>query len=122
MPQQNTLPGLIFIILLGLGLAFAYPSWSAGGYVTGGVIAIIGFIVASIIANSVKIANQWERVVVLRLGRFHMLGPLLHHPDPRHGRLSDRHPCHHQHVQGGKDDDARHRAGRRRRGVVLEGD
>jgi regulator of protease activity HflC (stomatin/prohibitin superfamily) len=76
MPQQNTLPGLIFIILLGLGLAFAYPSWSAGGYVTGGVIAIIGFIVASIIANSVKIANQWERVVVLRLGRFHMLaGP-----------------------------------------------
>jgi regulator of protease activity HflC (stomatin/prohibitin superfamily) len=76
MPQQNTLPGLIFIILLGLGLALAYPTWSAGGYVTGGVIAIIGFIVASIIANSVKIANQWERVVVLRLGRFHMLaGP-----------------------------------------------
>ena len=31
MPQQNTLPGLIFIILFGLGLAVAYPSWSAGG-------------------------------------------------------------------------------------------
>ena len=33
-------------------------------------------IVAAIIANSVKIANQWERAVVLRLGRFQRLaGP-----------------------------------------------
>ena len=31
MPQKNTLPGLIFIVLFGLGLAVAYPSWSAGG-------------------------------------------------------------------------------------------
>ena len=36
MPQTNTLPGLIFIILLALGLALAYLSWSAGGYLTGG--------------------------------------------------------------------------------------
>ena len=76
MPQQNTLPGLIFIILFGLGLAVAYPSWSAGGYVTGAAIAIISLVVASIISNSVKIANQWERVVVLRLGQFRALaGP-----------------------------------------------
>jgi regulator of protease activity HflC (stomatin/prohibitin superfamily) len=75
-PQQNALPGLIFIILFALGLALASPSWSAGAYVAGGVIAIVSFIVASVIANSVKIANQWERVVVLRLGRFHRLaGP-----------------------------------------------
>ena len=76
MPQQSTLPGLIFIILFGLGLAVAYPSWSAGGYVTGAAIAIISLVVASIISNSVKIANQWERVVVLRLGQFRALaGP-----------------------------------------------
>ena len=76
MPQQNTLPGLIFIILFGLGLAVAYPSWSAGGYVTGAAIAIISLVIASIIANSVKIANQWERLVVLRLGQFRALaGP-----------------------------------------------
>ena len=49
-------------------------------------------------------------------------GAVLHHSDPRHGPLPDRHPRHHQHLQGGKDDDARHRAGRRRRGPVLEGD
>jgi regulator of protease activity HflC (stomatin/prohibitin superfamily) len=76
MPQQNTLPGLIFIILFGLGLAVAYPSWSAGGYVTGAAIVVISLVVASIISNSVKIANQWERVVVLRLGQFRALaGP-----------------------------------------------
>ena len=76
MPQQNTLPGLIFIVLFGLGLAVGYPSWSAGGLVTGGLIAIISFIIALIIANSVKIANQWERLVVLRLGQFRALaGP-----------------------------------------------
>ena len=76
MPQQSTLPGLIFIILFGLGLAVAYLSWSAGGYVTGAAIAIISLVIASIIANSVKIANQWERLVVLRLGQFRALaGP-----------------------------------------------
>jgi regulator of protease activity HflC (stomatin/prohibitin superfamily) len=76
MPQRNALPGLVFIILFALGLLIAYPSWNAGGYITGGAIAIVSFIVASVTGNSVKIANQWERVVVLRLGRFHKLaGP-----------------------------------------------
>jgi regulator of protease activity HflC (stomatin/prohibitin superfamily) len=76
MPQTNTLPGLIFIILFALGLALAYSSWSAGGYLTGGVIAVIGFLVAAVLASSIKVANQWERVVVLRLGRFDRLaGP-----------------------------------------------
>jgi regulator of protease activity HflC (stomatin/prohibitin superfamily) len=76
MPQRNALPGLVFIILVALGLLIAYPSWNAGGYITGAAIAIVSFIVASVIANSVKIASQWERLVVLRLGRFHRLaGP-----------------------------------------------
>jgi regulator of protease activity HflC (stomatin/prohibitin superfamily) len=76
MPQRNALAGLVSIILFALGLLIAYPSWNAGGYITGGAIAIVSFIVASVIGNSVKIAYQWERVVVLRLGRFHKLaGP-----------------------------------------------
>ncbi len=76
MPQRNALPGLVFIILFGLGLLIAYPSGNAGGYGASVTIAVLSFILASILANSVKIANQWERVVVLRLGRFHRLaGP-----------------------------------------------
>ncbi len=76
MPQRNALPGLVFIILFALGLLIAYPSANAGDYATSVAIAVVSFIVASIIANSVKIANQWDRVVVLRLGRFQKLaGP-----------------------------------------------
>ncbi len=76
MPQRNALPGLVFIVLFAIGLAIAYPSGSAGDYATSVTIAIVSFLVASILANAVKVANQWERVVVLRLGRFHKLaGP-----------------------------------------------
>jgi SPFH domain / Band 7 family len=52
--------------LLAAGAADAVPV-SAGGLVTGGLIAITSFILALTIANSIKIANQWERLVVLRL-------------------------------------------------------
>ena len=76
MPQRNALPGLVFIILFALGLLIAYPSGAAGDYGVSATIAVLSFIVASILANSVKVANQWERVVVLRLGRFQKLaGP-----------------------------------------------
>ena len=125
MPQRNALPGLVFIVLFAIGLLVAYPSGSAGDYATSVTIAIVSFIVASILASAVKVADQWERAVVLRLGRFQQArraGPLLHHSDHRHDPLLDRHPRHHQHLQGGKDADQRHRAGRRRRGPVLEGD
>ena len=110
MRKPSSLPGLIFFVILAIGLTVAYLTFAFPDYRESASIAVGSAVVAFIVSYAIKIANQWERVVVLRLGRFHMLGPLLHHPDPRHGRLSDRHPCHHQHVQGGKDDDARHRA------------
>ena len=76
MPQRNALPGLVFVILFGLGLLIASPSASGGDWATSIAIAIVAFIVASILANAVKVANQWERVIVLRLGQFHVLaGP-----------------------------------------------
>ena len=76
MPQRNVLPGLIFIVLFALGLLIAYASGAAGEISTAVAIAIVGFLIASIIANSIKVANQWERIVVLRLGRFRSLdGP-----------------------------------------------
>ena len=76
MPQQNALPGLVFVILFGLGLLAAYPVGNSGDYVASATIAVLSFLVAGIIAYSVKVANQWERIVVLRLGRFNRLaGP-----------------------------------------------
>jgi regulator of protease activity HflC (stomatin/prohibitin superfamily) len=77
MPQHNSLPALIFILIVAAGLILAYPSAnSAAGYGLGVAIAVAGFVVAAILASAVKIAAQWERVVVLRLGKFRSLeGP-----------------------------------------------
>ena len=76
MPQGNALPGLFFIILFVLGLLIAYPSANAGDYGASAAIAIGALLVAAIVANAVRVANQWERAIVLRLGRFRKLaGP-----------------------------------------------
>src|SRR5579872_887723 len=41
-----------------------------------GLAAIIaaGVIALIILANSIRIANEWQRAVILRLGRFHRIG------------------------------------------------
>ena len=76
MRSPSPLPGLVFIVIFATGLALAYSSMNAESYVASAVIAAISFIVASIAANAVKVADQWERIVVLRLGKFRSLeGP-----------------------------------------------
>ena len=66
MRNASPLPGLIFIILFVAGLALAYATMSPESYVASVSIAILSFIVASIVASAVKVADQWERVVVLQ--------------------------------------------------------
>ena len=74
MRKPSALPALIFVlvILVGFGIAYAtsrYPVASA-------VVAIVTIIVALVVSSSIKVADQWEKVVVLRLGRFRSLeGP-----------------------------------------------
>src|ERR1700729_1827851 len=76
MRNPNPLPGLIFIIIFVAGLGLAYANMGSESYVASVSIAVLSFIVASIVANAVKVADQWERVVVLRLGKFRSLeGP-----------------------------------------------
>jgi regulator of protease activity HflC (stomatin/prohibitin superfamily) len=76
MRSPNPLPGLIFLVIFAAGLALAYANMSPEGAVASVSIAALSFVVASIVANAVKVADQWERVVVLRLGRFRSLeGP-----------------------------------------------
>ena len=76
MRSPNPLPGLVFVIIFVAGLALAYASMSAESYAASISIAVASFVVASIVANAVKVADQWERVVVLRLGKFRSLeGP-----------------------------------------------
>lgn len=76
MNKGSALPGFVFVVIAGIGLAFAYNGYTSTAYGESLVIVASAFIVAAAAAYSIKIAYQWEKVVVLRLGRFHALqGP-----------------------------------------------
>lgn len=76
MRPTNAIPLLIFIVVFGIGLLFAFLATGTVDYPMGLAIAAIFFVLALILASAIKIANQWERAIVLRLGRFKVLrGP-----------------------------------------------
>ena len=70
MRNSNALPVLVFLIVFGAGVAFAYSRFTPANFLESQLIAIASVVIALIAALSIKIANQWERAVVLRLGRF----------------------------------------------------
>ena len=76
MGKTSSLSGLIFVVVLGVGLALAYLEYAASAIAESTSIAIAAFVIAIVTSYSVKIADQWEKTVVLRLGRFRSLeGP-----------------------------------------------
>lgn len=76
MSKPSSLPVLIFVVIFGVGLVFAYSTFRLAGYGESLLIAVGSAIAGFIVSYSVKVADQWERVVVLRLGRFRALeGP-----------------------------------------------
>ena len=76
MRTTNYFAILIFFVILGVGVAFAYVSYGVQANTEGTVIKVISFLIALIVSCSIKIADQWEKAVILRLGRFHSLkGP-----------------------------------------------
>ena len=70
MKEPNPLQVILFFVLFAPGIYFLYI-WAVGtgpgAYLWAGIIAAI---IALLIAGSIKIADQWEKAVVLRLGRF----------------------------------------------------
>ena len=76
MKTRSSFSVLIFFIIIAIGLALAYSG--NGGQPESGtiVVAVISFLVATIVSSAIKIADQCEKAVVLRLGRFYSLrGP-----------------------------------------------
>ena len=67
---------LVFFVILFIGAALAYTMHiSFEGYASYFVFAVT-FFLAYVVSASINIANQWDRAIVLRLGRFHSLrGP-----------------------------------------------
>ena len=76
MRTKSSFEVFIFFIILGIGIALAYASYRVQSNTEGIWIVVISFFIALIVSSAIKIANQWEKSVVLRLGRFHSLrGP-----------------------------------------------
>ena len=76
MRKPSALPALIFVIILGTGLAIAYSTFTVLDYRASVLVAVGSAMIAFIVSYSVRIADQWERAIVLRLGRFRSLkGP-----------------------------------------------
>jgi regulator of protease activity HflC (stomatin/prohibitin superfamily) len=76
MRNQNSFPVIIFFVILGIGIVWARMAFDASNVATSTIIMVSAFVVALLISIAIKIANPWERAVVLRLGRFQSLrGP-----------------------------------------------
>jgi regulator of protease activity HflC (stomatin/prohibitin superfamily) len=76
MKTRSSFSVLIFFVIVAIGIGTAYLVYG-GETNTGAVmIGVITILIALIVSYSIKIADQWEKAVVLRLGRFHSLrGP-----------------------------------------------
>jgi regulator of protease activity HflC (stomatin/prohibitin superfamily) len=76
MRQNSAFGTLVFLVILGLGAAIAY---AVNGMVGNGAAisaAIVAFVLAGIASSAIRVADQWDRAVILRLGQFHSLkGP-----------------------------------------------
>lgn len=67
---------LIFFVILAIGAFLSYPLYKVSANTAGSWVLVGSFIIALIMSSAIKVADQWNRAVVLRLGRFHALkGP-----------------------------------------------
>jgi len=76
MRKSSSFATLIFFSILGIGAALVLAMYGASGNPQSIWVILATFIIAIVVSYSIKIANQWEKVVVLRLGKFRALnGP-----------------------------------------------
>jgi len=76
MQQNKSFAFLSFIVILGIGAVSDYARYAAEARVQAGGIAGAAFIVTLTIASAIQVADQWDRAVILRLGKVRALkGP-----------------------------------------------
>ena len=77
MKIRSSFAALIFIVILviGGGLAFAMYRVTAN-VLSAEIIGVIAIVIAFVVSSAINVADQWERAVILRLGKFRSLkGP-----------------------------------------------
>jgi len=76
MKTRSSLSSLIFVIIIVVGGGIATMTFSPTAPVVSICIWSITFVVCILISLATKVADQWDRAVILRLGQFHALkGP-----------------------------------------------
>jgi len=76
MKSKSLFSTFTFVIIFAIGLAIAYHEYDGSDMIKGEVIAAISFVFSIIISSAIRIADPWDKAVVLRLGKFHGLkGP-----------------------------------------------
>ena len=76
MRKGSSFAALIFIVILGIGAGLAFAMYRATANVGSAWIGVIAFVIALFVSLSIKVADQWDKGVILRLGKFRSLkGP-----------------------------------------------
>jgi regulator of protease activity HflC (stomatin/prohibitin superfamily) len=72
----SAIPATVFLLIAALGTGVAYLVSASVGYTAAIWVEAVILVIALLVGAAIKIASQWERVVVLRLGKFRGLrGP-----------------------------------------------
>lgn len=67
---------LVSLIIFAIGLGVAYGIYERSQNPQSAWIGGIGLVLAILVYSAIKVANPWEKAIVLRLGRFHSIrGP-----------------------------------------------
>src|SRR3984957_17300970 len=76
MRQNGSFGILVFVIIAGLGGVLAFIVNGIAGNTAAIGIGVVAFVVAIIASSAIRVADQWDRAIILRLGQFHALkGP-----------------------------------------------
>ena len=76
MRKSSSFASLIFIVILGIGVVLAFAMYRVTANIESAWIGVIAFVIALVVSLAVKVADQWDKAVILRLGKFRALkGP-----------------------------------------------
>ncbi|WHF52897.1 SPFH domain-containing protein [Chryseobacterium gotjawalense] len=76
MKSKSLFSGLVFVIIIASGMIGAFSAYSTSDFLQATIIIVVTFIVALIVSSAIKIAEPWDKAVILRLGQFKALkGP-----------------------------------------------
>ncbi len=76
MRTPSAFPVLVFVAILGIGAGLTYATFGFSDYVGSAWIGACTLVIAVVVSSAIRVANQWEKAVILRLGHFRSLnGP-----------------------------------------------